>query len=66
MEDDAIISKFIPVDMSKPFDDISAACIAALGQVKEELGAIDGVTTFSEMAMPLATALAHTLQLPGR
>ena len=51
--------------MSQPFDDISPACLSALGYVREELGSIDGITTFCEMAVPLAAALAHSLHLPG-
>ena len=59
-----IIEKFIPLDMS----DAETVFERALQEIKlarNELGDLDGIVSFSEMAMPLVARLAEHLGLPG-
>mmetsp|Transcript_14843 Transcript_14843/g.44835 ORF Transcript_14843/g.44835 Transcript_14843/m.44835 type:complete len:618 (-) Transcript_14843:511-2364(-) len=58
------IEKFVPID----FTDAESAfdrCVTALKKVKSELGELDGICTYCEMAVPLVARLAERFGLPG-
>eukprot|EP00884_Botryococcus_braunii_P015539 jgi/Botrbrau1/2669/Bobra.0203s0016.1 len=65
MVDDGTIQKFIAID----FEDSGAVfdrCLEAIKRVIHEEGIqIDGILTFCEIAVPLASRLAEMLGLPG-
>merc|ERR1711966_441443 len=57
-----VIEKFIPVD----FTDNDASffkCMDAIQVVKSELGDVDGILTFCEIAVPLASRLCEVCGL---
>jgi len=59
-----VIEKFIPVD----FTDNDASffkCMDAIQVVKSELGDVDGILTFCEIAVPLASRLCEVCGLAG-
>mmetsp|Transcript_30006 Transcript_30006/g.71495 ORF Transcript_30006/g.71495 Transcript_30006/m.71495 type:complete len:603 (+) Transcript_30006:197-2005(+) len=62
--DEGMVEKFIPVD----FSDVDAsfeACMEAIKKVKSDLGDVDGILTFCEVAVPLASRLSEVFGLPG-
>lgn len=59
-----IIEKFIPLDMSDA-DTVFERALQEIRDTKKELGELDGIVSFSEMAMPLVARLAEQLGLPG-
>lgn len=63
LEKDGIISKFIPIDFSDP-DTVFDRCLEAIRSASKTIGDLDGITTFCEMAVPLASRLAEQLGLP--
>lgn len=64
MVKEGVIEKFIGLDMSDA-ETVFDRCLAAILRVKKEIGDLDGVVSFSEMAMPLVARLAEKLGLPG-
>jgi biotin carboxylase len=61
---EGVIEKFVGLDMSDA-ETLFERCLAAITRVARELGELDGVCSFSEMAMPLVARLAEKLGLPG-
>ena len=64
MQDEGVIEKFIGLDMSDA-ETVFDRCLEAMQKVKKQLGELDGVVSFSEMAMPLVSRLAEKMGLPG-
>lgn len=56
------IEKFVGLDMSDG-DTVFDRCLDACHKIKRELGDLDGVTCFCELAMPLASRLCERLGL---
>ena len=61
---EGIVERFVPVDFSDA-DGVLDAALAALATAKRDVGEIDGVVTFCELAVPLVSRLAERLGLPG-
>ena len=64
MEAEGVIERFVGLDMSDA-ETVYDRCLEAIQRVKREFGELDGVASFSEMAMPLVSRLAEKLGLPG-
>jgi biotin carboxylase len=64
MVDQGVIEKFIGLDMSDA-ESVFERCLQAILKAKRDIGELDGVCSFSEMAMPLVARLAEKLGLPG-
>ncbi|GFR47370.1 hypothetical protein Agub_g9079 [Astrephomene gubernaculifera] len=64
LEKEGIIEKFVPIDFTD-VETVFDRCLQALRDVRSRLGVLDGITTFCEMAVPLASRLAEKLGLPG-
>lgn len=62
--DEGVIEKFVPLDMSNP-PAVYNEALRLLTQVDKEVGGIDGVCTFWEVAVPLVARLTEALGLPG-
>jgi hypothetical protein len=60
--EEGFIERFIGLDMSDG-DTVFDRCLDACHRVRKELGDLDGVTCFCELAMPLASRLAERLGL---
>ncbi len=60
---EGIIEKFVPIDFSD-HDTVFDKCLEGIKRAAKEVGELDGVTTFSELAVPLASRLAEALGLP--
>ncbi len=63
LEKEGIIEKFVPVDFSDA-ETVFDRCLEALKEARKQLGDLDGITTFCEMAVPLCSRLAEHLGLP--
>eukprot|EP00201_Polytomella_parva_P001332 CAMPEP_0175085088 /NCGR_PEP_ID=MMETSP0052_2-20121109/28449_1 /TAXON_ID=51329 ORGANISM="Polytomella parva, Strain SAG 63-3" /NCGR_SAMPLE_ID=MMETSP0052_2 /ASSEMBLY_ACC=CAM_ASM_000194 /LENGTH=570 /DNA_ID=CAMNT_0016357021 /DNA_START=235 /DNA_END=1947 /DNA_ORIENTATION=+ len=63
LEKDKIIEKFVPIDFSDA-ETVFDRCLEALKKVEKSIGQLDGITTFCELAVPLASRLAESLGLP--
>lgn len=63
LEKEGTIEAFLPIDFSNA-ETVFDRCCEAIRRVGSQLGGIDGVTTFCEMAVPLASRLAEKLGLP--
>ncbi|KDD77179.1 ATP-grasp domain-containing protein [Helicosporidium sp. ATCC 50920] len=64
LEREGVIERFIGIDMTESetlFDRI----VEAIEGVKRDLGELDGISSFAEMAMPLVGRLAERFGLPG-
>ncbi|KAG2452311.1 hypothetical protein HYH02_003335 [Chlamydomonas schloesseri] len=61
---EGIIEKFVPIDFSD-VETVFDRCLKAVRDVRSSIGELDGITTFCEMAVPLASRLAEALGLPG-
>jgi len=62
-----VIAKFLPVDMTQSSEDVfkqSLAHIQNLG-ADGQTGAVDAVTTFIELSVPLVARLCEAMGLPG-
>ncbi|KXZ47333.1 hypothetical protein GPECTOR_36g58 [Gonium pectorale] len=64
LEKEGIIEKFVPIDFTDA-ETVYDRCLAALRVVRSSVGMLDGITTFCEMAVPLASRLAEALGLPA-
>lgn len=64
LQDEKLIEKFVGIDFSDA-DSVFDKCLVAIRKVKKELGELDGVCTFCEMAVPLVSRVAETLGLSG-
>ncbi|KAG2443559.1 hypothetical protein HXX76_001911 [Chlamydomonas incerta] len=60
---EGVIEKFVPIDFSD-VDTVYDRCLKAVRDVRSSIGELDGITTFCEMAVPLASRLAEGLGLP--
>lgn len=58
-----IIEKYIPIDFSDA-ETVFDRCLEAIKSASHEVGDLDGITTFCELAVPLASRLAERLGLP--
>lgn len=64
---EGLIAKFLPVDMTQSSDEVfrsALACIEELG-ADGKTGAVDAITTFVELSVPLVARLCEALGLPG-
>jgi len=61
--EEGILHKFIPIDLGAV--DVKSQIVAAINGLADEGLAADGVMTFWETAVPLASAVAELLDLPG-
>jgi carnosine synthase len=61
---DGVIERFVPLDFSDA-DAVFDNALAAIAAAKKDLGDVDGVATFCELAVPLVSRLAERLGLPG-
>lgn len=64
MAEEGLIERFIGLDMSDS-ETVFDRALEAIQKVKKDLGELDGVVSFSEMAMPMVARLAEKLGLPG-
>jgi len=64
MESEGVIERFIGLDMSDS-ETVFERALESILRVKKDLGELDGIVSFSEMAMPLVARLAEKLGLPG-
>lgn len=62
--EEGVAEKFVPLDMSDG-ETLFDRALEAVKRVRAELGDLDGVVSFAEMAMPLVARLADALGLPG-
>lgn len=65
--EEGIIAKFLPVDMSQTSDEVFQQSCSLIQQLGSDglTGSVDGVTTFVELAVPLAARLCERFGLPG-
>jgi carnosine synthase len=63
LEKEGVIAKFMPIDFSDA-EAVFDKCLAAIKSVAGSVGEVDGVLTFCELAVPLASRLAERLGLP--
>ena len=61
---DGTVEAFVPLDFGDA-DTVFDRALAALQAVRRDVGDLDGVCTFCEMAVPLVARLAEALGLPG-
>ena len=61
---DGTVDRFVPLDFADA-DTVFERALDAVLKVKREVGEVDGVCTFCEMAVPLVARLAEKLGLPG-
>ena len=61
---EGIVEKFLPVDFGDA-DAVFDNALAAVSAARRDLGDVDGVATFCELAVPLVARLAERLGLPG-
>ena len=64
LQEEGIIEKFIPIDFSDA-ETVFDRCLEAIQKYVEEIGELDGITSFCEIAVPLASRLAERLGLPA-
>eukprot|EP00667_Euglena_gracilis_P004699 EG_transcript_4723 len=64
LKEEGVIEKFIPMDIGE-LDSSFDICVQKMREVKEELGRLDAVVSFSELAQPLVARLAEHFKLPG-
>lgn len=64
LQEEGVIEKYIPIDFSDA-ETVFDRCLEAIKAAAVEVGELDGVTTFCEIAVPLASRLAERLGLPG-
>lgn len=64
MQREGVIAKFCPIDFSDA-EHVFENCRKAIRAASAELGGLDGITTFCEMAVPLVARLTEALGLPG-
>jgi biotin carboxylase len=57
-----IIERFIPIDLTQSPDDVLIECLQAIDMMPIR---IDGVCTFVELAVSIASKIARALNLPG-
>lgn len=64
---EGLISKFIPIDMGRPSDEVLADSIAAIKNLGNDgiTGEADAVLTVVELSMPLVARMCEQLGLPG-
>ncbi|KAL4430749.1 hypothetical protein ABPG75_006005 [Micractinium tetrahymenae] len=60
--EEGIIEKFVGLDMSDA-DTVFDRCLDVCHKIKKEMGDLDGVTCFCELAVPLASRLCERLGL---
>ncbi|KAG2497151.1 hypothetical protein HYH03_004741 [Edaphochlamys debaryana] len=63
LEKEGVIEKFMPIDFTD-VDTVFDRCLKAVRDARSSIGELDGITTFCEMAVPLASRLAEKLGLP--
>mmetsp|Transcript_24803 Transcript_24803/g.63947 ORF Transcript_24803/g.63947 Transcript_24803/m.63947 type:complete len:638 (+) Transcript_24803:91-2004(+) len=63
LEKEGKIAKFIPVDFTDA-ETVFERCMQGIKRAVSEVGELDGVTTFCELAVPLAVRIAEKLGLP--
>jgi len=61
---DGTVETFVPLDFEDA-ETVFDRALAALQALRAEVGDLDGVCTFCEMAVPLVARLAEALGLPG-
>ena len=64
MVDEGVIERYVGLDMTDA-DTVFERCLKEIQKVKRDFGELDGVCSFSEMAMPLVARLAEKMGLPG-
>jgi len=64
---EGVVAKFLPVDMSKPSEEIFAEAVRLIQQLGDDgvTGSVDAVCTFCELSVPLVSRLCETFGLPG-
>ena len=65
MCEDGTIAAFFPVAFDEDDDATLANMLEAVNKVREQVGEPDGVATFMEIAVPIATRLAAKLGVPA-
>ncbi|KAL6747588.1 ATP-grasp domain-containing protein [Haematococcus lacustris] len=63
LEKEGKIAKFVAIDFTDP-ETVFEQCLAGVKAAVAQVGELDGVTTFCELAVPLASRLAEKLGLP--
>lgn len=65
--DEGLVAKFLPVDMSQSSEDVYQEAKRLIGQLKDDpnTGAVEGILTFVELSVPLASRLGEAFGLPG-
>lgn len=64
---EGVVAKFLPVDMSQTSDAVFQAALAHLKKLGEDglTGKADGIVTYVELSVPLASRLCEAMGLPG-
>jgi len=64
---EGIIAKFLPVDMTQSSEQVFQQALAHIKELGADglTGAVDGITTFIELSVPLVARLCEALGLPG-
>jgi carnosine synthase len=64
---EGLIAKFLPVDMTQSSEEVFQQALAHIKDLGGDglTGAIDGVTSFIELSVPLVARLCEALGLPG-
>jgi carnosine synthase len=64
---EGVIAKFLPVDMTQSSDQVFEQALAHIKSLGEDgkTGAVDAITTFIELSVPLVARLCEALGLPG-
>ena len=65
--EEQVIAKFIPVDMGMDAESVFNSALAAIKELSadEATGPADGICTFWELSVPMASRLAEATGLPG-
>ena len=65
--EEQVIAKFIPVDMGMDAESVFNSALAAIKELSadEATGPADGICTFSELSVSMASRLAEATGLPG-
>ena len=65
LEDEGVIERFLPVDMTDSSKTLELCANAIQSLIDHDGVEVDGIATFCEIAVPLASRLAEIFGLPG-
>jgi len=64
---EGVIAKFLPVNMSQSSEEVFQHCSQLVSELRDDglTGAVDAITSFVELSVPLAARLCEAFGLPG-